>query len=101
MAKERSIIEMLLDDNCSDTLKVVADNGQQHEFEQIAVIPLENEIYAILKPITKIEGVNEDEAITFLVDEENEQILVVQDMKLIEKVFKEYYNLLRQEGLID
>ena len=100
MAKERSIIDMLLDDNCTETLKVVADNGAQHEFEQIAVIPLDNEIYAILKPLTKIEGVGADEAITFLVDEENEQIIVVQDMKLIEKVFNEYYKLLKEEGLI-
>ena len=51
------------------------EKGEKISFEQIAVIPLEERIFAILKPIEKTEGVGEDEALVFevynqLMDEE-------------------------------
>lgn len=34
-------IEMLLDENCSENIVLYGENGKPMEFEQIALIPLE------------------------------------------------------------
>ena len=62
--EEKSQIEMLLDENNNENLKLYDENNKETEFEQIAVIPLNEKIYAILKPVTKIVGVNDDEALS-------------------------------------
>ena len=40
---------------------------------QIAVIPRDEELYCILKPMTKIKGIKDDEAFVFKVDESGEE----------------------------
>ena len=57
----------------------------------------------MLKTIkTKIAGVNDDEALVFVIEEiEDEDCLVIVDnMEIVNKVFDEYYALLREEGLL-
>ena len=67
--EQRSQIEMLLDENNTENLKLYDENNKETEFEQVAVIPLNEKIYAILKPVTKIVGVNDDEALVFVIEE--------------------------------
>ncbi len=100
MKKPINEIEKLLDEENQDNLVLYDENNKKTEFEQVAIIPLNEEIYAILKPVDNIDGVNEDEALVFSVQEIDEEdcLVVCEDEKIINKVFKEYYKLLESEG---
>ena len=99
--EEKSQIELLLDENNTDNLKLYDENNKETEFEQVAVIPLNGKIYAILKPVTKIVGVNDDEALVFVIEEIDDEdcLVIVDDEKVADDVFKEYYDLLKEEGI--
>ena len=99
--EERSQIELLLDENNTENLKLYDENNKETEFEQVAVIPLNEKVYAILKPVTKIVGVNDDEALVFVIEEIDDEdcLVIVDDEKVVDDVFKEYYELLKAEGI--
>ena len=101
MKEEKSQIEMLLDENNTENLKLYDENNKETEFEQVAIIPLDEKIYAILKPVTKIVGVNDDEALVFVIEEIDDEdcLVIVDDEAVVDKVFKEYYELLEAEGI--
>jgi len=94
------ILDVLLDEKNTAPIYMHNDKGDQIEFDQVAVIPYgENDLYCILKPITKVPGIKDDEAVVFKVDqdengegylkvEENEEIAIA--------VFDQYYNLLEE-----
>lgn len=96
--KEMSVIDKILTEENDENIVLYDEKDNAIEFEQIAVIPVNNLIYAILKPVTKIDGVGEDEAVVFLLedDESNNSDLLttVTDEKVIEEVFNVYYKLL-------
>ncbi len=98
---EKNAIERLLDENDLGTITLFDENDKEVEFEQIAIIPYNEEVYAILKPVEPMEGVADDEAIVFLLDadEESDEILsVVEDDKIIDAVFDAYYKLLDEDS---
>ncbi|MBQ2864840.1 MAG: DUF1292 domain-containing protein [Clostridia bacterium] len=99
--EERSQIELLLDENNTENLKLYDENNKETEFEQVAVIPMNEKVYAILKPVTKIVGVNDDEALVFVIEEIDDEdcLVIVDDEKVVDEVFKEYYELLKAEGI--
>ena len=104
--KEYSAIDALLDKNSTERIILFDENNKETEFEQVCVIPLENAngvmtIYAILNPVTPIEGVADDEALVFKIEEiDDEDCLVIEDdEEMINKVFDVYYDLLRAEGV--
>ena len=102
MAEEfLSPIDMLLDENNTDNIKLYNEENKEVEFEQIALVPIEDKTYAILKPVENIEGIADDEALVFVIEEiEDEDCLViVDDEKIVDEVFKEYYDLLKAEGI--
>lgn len=103
MEKEMSMIDKILDENNTEPITLYDENDKETKFEQVAVIPLYEKVYVILKPLTKIVGVNDDEALVFVIEEiDDEDCLVLcDDMKVIDDVFKEYYILLKEEGLLD
>lgn len=103
MEREISAIEKIFDENNSDPIVLYDENNKETKFDQVAVIPLYEKVYVILKPLSKIEGVNDDEALVFVVEEiDDEDCLVIcDDMKIVDEVFKEYYILLKEEGLLD
>lgn len=103
MEREISAIEKIFDENNSDPIVLYDENNKETKFDQVAVIPLYEKVYVILKPLSKIVGVNDDEALVFVVEEiDDEDCLVIcDDMKIIDEVFKEYYALLKEEGIID
>ena len=95
------IIDVLLDEENKDPIVLVDASGKKLSFEQVAVIPYNEKLYCVLKPIDKIENVQEDEAIVFYVDEpeDGEPVLMVEtDQKIAMDVFEEYYNLLDAQG---
>ncbi len=96
---ELDLVDVLLDMDNKDPIVLVDGSGKKISFEQIAVIPYNDKIYCVLKPIDKIDNVQDDEAIVFYVDEKDGQkvLMVETDEKVAISVFDEYYNLLDKE----
>ena len=96
VAEEMNILDILLDEDNKEPIVLVDGKGKRISFEQIAVIPYKERIYAVLKPVENIEGIADDEAIVFYVDATGEEpvLMVETDEKTAIAVFDEYYNLL-------
>ena len=98
--EEISPIDQILDENNVDNIILYNEKNEPFEFEQIAVIPLENgeeqKLYAILLPVTKLPGIEEDEAVTFELNEQEGTVSVCEDDAIIDKVLEEYERLLAE-----
>ncbi len=95
-----NILDVLLDKDDRDPIRLADSKGRELLFEQVAIIPHDDKIYCILKPITRIEGVADDEAIVFYVDESSAEspVLMVETNELTAiDVFEEYYDLLEKD----
>ena len=72
MSDNKNPIEMLLDEDCNDNIVLFDEDGESTEFEQIAVVPLDDQLYCILRPIDMPE-LDEDEAFVFEISEDDEE----------------------------
>ena len=100
---DKSPIEMIYDENNTDNIVMYDEDGEELEFEQVALIPLKKRDHVILKPVEQMEGVADDEAVVFAIktDKDGEEYLeVVDDDDIIDEVFEEYYAMLAEEGII-
>lgn len=90
------VIAALLDKNNTDPIFLYNEDDDLVEFEQIAVIQCEGRLYCILKPVEHMEGVADNEALVFHIDqdEDSDDILtmVVND-GIIDAVFDSYHKL--------
>lgn len=95
------ILDVILDENNCDDITMVNDVGKIINLKQVAVIPYNDKIYCILKPTDHINGVAEDEAIVFYVDEDiATRILRVEtDEVTAMNVFLQYYDLIEENIL--
>ena len=95
---EFDIMDILLDQENTEPIVLEDDKGKRVAFEQVAVVPYDGKIYVVLKPIDKIEGVKDDEAIVFLCDETTKPTTLrpEQDQEIAVKIFDEYYNLVEE-----
>ena len=101
--KPIDILDVLLDQDNKDPIVLVDESGKQLTFEQVAVIPYEvrkeKRLYCVLKPLDKIEGIADDEAIVFVVDQDkdgNSIIKIEEDEEVAIAVFDKYYDLLEE-----
>ena len=96
-----SPIDMLLDENNTENIKLYNEENEEIEFEQIALVPIENKTYAILRPLLENEDIAEDEALVFVIDEIDDEdcLVIVEDDAMVDKVFEEYYKMLKEEGV--
>ena len=94
-------IDMLLDENNNEPITLFNENNKPVSFEQIAIVPINGAIYVILKPIGEFQGVAEDEALVFTIQEMDQEdiLMLVDDDATIDAVFKEYYDLLSEAGI--
>ena len=94
-----SVIDILLDEDNDDNIILYDENDQPNEFEQVALVPFNGKVYAILKPVNCMEDVGADEAVVFCIEEfEGEYMLFPeQDDAVGEAVFNEYYSLLEHD----
>ena len=69
--KKLNALDQVLDPNNDDNVVLFCASGKGIEFEQIAVIPYDKKVYAILKPVEKFEGIRDDEAFTFSIEEDS------------------------------
>lgn len=99
--QEVNPIDQILDENNIDNIILYNEKNQPFEFEQIAVIPLdeneEQKLYAILLPVTPLPGIEENEAVVFELVEQDGSIRVCEDDKIIDKVLVEYEKLLDEQ----
>lgn len=98
--EEKDPIEAILDPQNTDNITLYDENDKPTEFEQIALIPLNNSVYVILKPVEAMENVADDEAVVFeLVDDaENGDVLnVVMEEEVAKQVFEEYKKMIEAE----
>lgn len=91
-----SILDILLDEENDSPVTLYDENDKELRFEQVAIIPLEEKLFAILKPMDEMEGVADDEAIVFLIQEKDgdAELVIETDEALAMRVFDEYYKLL-------
>ncbi len=91
-----NILEILLDEKNRDLIDLNDHLGNEHTFRQIATIPVDDEVYCILKPLTNI-GLKVGEAVVFkLVELEKGVHLLTseEDEKKSLEIFLVYYEML-------
>ena len=101
------LLDVLLDPDNREPLTFLDENGKVLTFEQVAVIPHddkdgERQLFTVLKPLDKIEGVADDEAIVFRVsvdDDGNTSIKPEEDDEIAIAVYDEYIKLLKANGV--
>ena len=93
-------IEQLLDENNMDNIVLYDNEHKPIEFEQVAIIPLDenDKLYAILIPVTPMQNVVQGEGVLFEIDEAKKDLIVVNDEKIIDKVLKIYEELVASEN---
>lgn len=100
------ILDVLLDPDNKEPIMLVDQDGRVLAFEQVAVIPHDKNgekcLFAVLKPLDKIKGIADDEAIVFRVDiddDGNSNIVVEEDEEVAIAVYNEYIELLKAQGV--
>ena len=98
MSVNKNPLEMILDEECNDNIVLFDEDGESTEFEQIAVIPLDDQLYCILRPVDMPE-LDEDEASVFSISEDEDEGMIdlVEDDDIIDEVYKLYYTLLDED----
>ena len=100
--REVSMVEALLDPNNNDFIRLYDEDDNATVFRQVAVTNINGSIFAILKPEEEFEGLGEDEALVFALEENDEgnvSLLLVTVEVAVNAVFEDYYNLLRESGV--
>ena len=98
-----SPIDMLLDEDNTDNIVLYNESNQPVEFEQIALVPIDDKVYVILKPVNGITELAEDEALVFAIDEVEDQdcLMLVDQEEVIDRVFAIYYEMLEEAGITE
>lgn len=94
---KKNEIEKLLDENDNSNLVFYNDNKEKIEFEQVALINIDNENYAILHPVNL--GYQDDEVIAYSIkiDNLNYELLEVEYDDLLDKIYNEYQKLYKSK----
>ncbi len=92
------LLDKIYDEENSEAIVLTNENGQEIAFEQIALIPQNEKVYIIMKPVQPLEGLGEDEGLVFLIDEGLRRFELVVDEEIIDQVFAVYDELVEEEG---
>lgn len=99
------LLDRFLNPNDTDPIVILDKYGREMRFEQVAVIPHEKngkkELYVLLKPLDKIQGIKDDEMILFVTDTDDNGktvIRVEEDIKIWREVYKKYLELLKRNS---
>ena len=96
--KIRNPLEQILDENNTENVILYDADNKPIEFEQVALIPLERtgKLYAIMIPVTPMQGVEEGEGVLFVVDEIKGDIEIERDDTIIDEVLSIYKTLIEE-----
>lgn len=89
-------IDMLFSEENCDDLVLYDEEGKESKFMQIALISLDEESYALLKPLFIVNGLSEDAALVFAIDKEERKLRLTLDEEIVDKVFNEYYQIFNE-----
>ena len=96
--KYDNIIDSILDENCLDPIFLEDEKGNKYEYEQEALIPYDDKLYAILVDMEMIKQEKFDEAgEVFLIDEKKGTLTLVDDVNIIGEVFNVYDQLMEEK----
>lgn len=89
-------IEQILEENNNENVIFYDAENKPIEFEQVALIPLERTglLYAILIPVTPMQGVNPGEGVVFVIDEEKHDVEIERDDATIDEILTIYKTLI-------
>ena len=94
----KKVIKALLNENSNQN--VFLEFGDVAiEFEQMALILVRDNYYAILRPITEMDGIDNDEGLVYLIDEVNNKLILIEEEDVIDDVYDVYFNLLDEKNL--
>ena len=96
MAGYDKYVDKLFDDGYTENIFIKDNDGKEIEFEQVAIVDFEESYYALLDPVTPVEGVGENEVVVFLIDEENDCLVYVEDDRIIDGVNEEFTAMLEE-----
>lgn len=93
----KSIIEKILDENNHDFINTYDDFGNPIQFEQIAVVSVEEELFVILRENS--DDVPYDEVLVFriVMNETNQELLLEENEEVVEEVFEKFYQLQKKK----
>ena len=100
MNEKVNLLDILLDKDNHGLIAMENEEGVQYVFEQVANVALdvggEEKFFVVLKPVTEIEGIADDEAIVFRVEmtEEGGSLHIEKDEDIAIAVFQEYNRML-------
>ncbi|MCL2587136.1 MAG: DUF1292 domain-containing protein [Firmicutes bacterium] len=87
MSKDVSLLKQLLDEKNDDNIFLFDEAGESVELEQIAIIPHNDELFALLRPL----DADEDAAAVFrIITDDEESIESVEDEDLAMQILKMY-----------
>lgn len=87
-------------DENDDIVTLTTADGEEVDFVEIAGIAYKGKFYAILQPVELIEGMDDDEALVFLVTrgkDGSDQFSIETDDSIVDGVFAEYNRLLDEQ----
>ena len=93
----KSIIDKILDENNHDFINTYDDFGNPIQFEQIAVVSLDEELFVILRENS--DDVPFDEVMVFriIMNETNQELLLEENEEIVEEVFNKFYQLQKKK----
>lgn len=95
----KNAIEQLLDEENDETIYLKSDEtGEIQAFEQMALVPFDNSLYAILIRKEDYDNGNfENGGMVFKIDEKRQKVDLVEDDNVIYEVF-DIYDRMFEEG---
>lgn len=96
----KDLVDILLDENNTDNITLVDEQGNEVEFQQIAIIPYNETIYCLLVPVNGLPGVANDEFLVFYLYEDEDTddavLKVCVDEEIIDELYKQYLQMLEE-----
>ena len=100
VVERENAIDAILDPANENNVILLDGNGEEHEFEQVAIVPLLDVVYVILKPVND-PIVKENEAVVFAIDVDEDELEyyldIVEDEDVIDAVFENYTKMYEEE----
>ena len=86
------MMEKLLDENNHDNIMLYGDNGAEVIFEKVALVHMEDTVYAVLKPVTVIHGMDADAVLVFGLTQEGDEpcLEICEDDAVLDRVLAQY-----------
>lgn len=97
MKKYEREMDKLFDEDNKEPIEIEGEDGVVYKFDQIALIPMEHGCYTVLKNVTPMEGVDDDEVFVFFIDEEQDELVYVENEMVANEVLSELNNMLDDE----